>query len=109
MVTMDSTPAVGLAYRHSTKLWAERFPDPSLTGDKRGPAPQFEKRGPGGIRTCKAMYSAPAVECVFVYVSVVKGDRRGVDQRLNAALPLSYASELPLVEAAGFEPATRGS
>ena len=38
-----------------------------------------------------------------------KDDRRGFDQRLYAALPLSYASMLHLVEAAGLEPATRGS
>ena len=32
----------------------------------------------------------------------------GCDQRLYAALPLSYASDCDQVEAAGLEPATRG-
>ena len=64
---------------------ARAFPCQPLTGGRQGPAPRLSQRGPGGSRTCLAMYSKPAVERVLA-------NRRSCDQRRYDALPLSYSA-----------------
>ena len=54
------------------------------------PAHVFGGSGPGETRTHKAMYSAPAVECVFPLIQNAIDEV--VCQRLNGALPLSYGA-----------------
>lgn len=57
--------------------------------------PHTDVRGPGGNRTCLAMYSAPAVECVFTKIDEV------LTQRRYGALPLELRPSLSVNRAGG--------
>ena len=62
----------------------------------------YQVSGPGGNRTCIAMYSKPAVECVLV-------SQRSCASETYGELPLLHSANRCLeIALAGIEPATSG-
>jgi hypothetical protein len=86
------------------------IPQPVAYGQQAGSGPTVREKGAGRDSNLQNhVLRTGSRACFRSCIISVKGDRRGFDQRLYAALPLSYASEIDSVEAAGLEPATRGS
>lgn len=62
---MYSAPAVGSKFKTLDEVVGQSVSQRAIHEWLTGSGPIGCRRGPGGNRTCLAMYSAPAVECVL--------------------------------------------
>jgi hypothetical protein len=96
---MYSTPAVEPKVQNTRRsCGAERFPGEAAHTRLTGVRPHKKVRGPGGSRTCLAMYSTPAVECCSQ-----SSDEGSVRQR---ALPFRHSTIQTKAALVGLEPTT---
>ena len=85
---MYSTRSVGSCFKRTRRSVGQSFSLRATHHRPQVPAPCVSSRGPGGNRTCLAMYSTTAVERVSV---CIKRTDEGVARGLRA-LPLSYGA-----------------
>jgi hypothetical protein len=88
---MYSTRSVGSCFKRTRRSVGQSFSLRATHRRTQVPAPCVSSRGPGGNRTCLAMYSTTAVERVFI---CLKRTDEGMarEQRRTASGALRYAT-----------------